>query len=107
MVPRISRIGILGDPNTPVWPITFKEYEATARALKMQLQSLEVRSSNPDLERAFQTAVKERANGVVMITNPILGLHRKQIADFAIKNQLPLTSDGSGHVEAGFLMSYS
>jgi putative ABC transport system substrate-binding protein len=106
-VPRISRIGILGDPNTPVWPIAFKEYEAAARALKIQLQSLEVRSSSPDLERAFQTAVKERANGLVMITNPVLGRHRRQIADFAIMNQLPFISDGSGYVEAGFLMSYS
>ena len=29
-----------------------KEYEARRSALKMQLQSLEVRGSNPDLERA-------------------------------------------------------
>ena len=36
--------------------VGFKEYEAAARALKIQLQSLEVRGPNPDLEGAFQAA---------------------------------------------------
>jgi putative ABC transport system substrate-binding protein len=107
VVSRISRVGILGDPDTPVWPITLKEYEVAARALKIQLQSLEVRSTNPDLEQAFQIAVKKGVNGVVMITNPVLGRHRQQIAELAISNHLPLISDGTGYVEAGTLMSYS
>ena len=34
--------------------IAFKEYEAAARALKIQLQSLEVRGPNPDLEGHFK-----------------------------------------------------
>ena len=35
--------------------IGFKEYETAARALKIQLQSLEVRGPNPDFEGAFQS----------------------------------------------------
>jgi len=106
-VPRISRIGVLGDADAPVSAITLKEYEPAARALKIQLQSLEVRGPNPDLESAFQAAVKARANALVTIANPMLGRYRKQIAELAIKNRLPSTSDGSGYVEAGFLMSYA
>jgi putative tryptophan/tyrosine transport system substrate-binding protein len=37
----------------------------------------------------------------------MLSRYRKQIADLAIKNRLPSTSDGSGYVEAGFLVSYA
>ena len=107
MVPRISRIGVLGDPNTAVWAITLKEYEAGARALKLELKPLVVGSLNPDLEGAFQAASKGRVNALVMIATPLLGRYRKQIADLTIKNRLPSTSEGNGYVEAGFLMSYS
>jgi hypothetical protein len=80
---KFIRIGILRDPDTAVWPVALKEYEAATRALKIQIQSLEVRSTNPDLERAFQIGVKKGANGVVMIATPLLSRYRKQIADLA------------------------
>ena len=54
VVPRISRVGVLWDPGDPGPAIGFKEYEAAALGLKLQLQSLEVRGPNPDLRRAFQ-----------------------------------------------------
>jgi ABC-type uncharacterized transport system substrate-binding protein len=106
-VPRISRIGVLGDVDAPVSALTFKEYEPAARELRIQIHSLEVRGPNPDLESAFEAAGKVRANALVTIANPMLSRYRKQIADLAIKNRLPSTSDGSGYVEAGFLMSYA
>ena len=42
-VPTISRVGVLADADAPVSAIAFKEYEAAASALKIRLQSLEVR----------------------------------------------------------------
>ena len=55
--------------NAPGPAISFKEYEAAARALKKPLQSLEVRGPTPDLEGAFQAATKGRANGLITIAN--------------------------------------
>jgi putative ABC transport system substrate-binding protein len=52
VVPRISRVGVL-------WSGTgrgFKGYEAAAQTLKIPLQSLEVRTPNPDFEGVFQAA---------------------------------------------------
>jgi putative tryptophan/tyrosine transport system substrate-binding protein len=46
-VPRISHVGVLWDANGLALDIAFKEYEAGARALKIHLQSLEVRGPNP------------------------------------------------------------
>ena len=45
----------------------FKEYQAAASALKIQLQSLEVRGPDPDLGGAFQSAVKGRASALITI----------------------------------------
>jgi hypothetical protein len=59
-VPGISRVGVLGEASASVAAIAFKDYEAAARALKMQFLSLEVRGPNPDYEEAFQAAAKGR-----------------------------------------------
>ena len=106
-VPTISRVGVLWDANVTRPGIAVKEYEAAGPALKLQLQSLEVRGPNPDLEGAFQSAVKGRANALVTILNPLFNRYRKEIADLAIKNRLPSMNEASDYVEAGGLMSYS
>jgi putative ABC transport system substrate-binding protein len=107
VVPGISRVGALRDIDAPGPAIAFKEYEAAARALKIQLQSLEIRAQNTDLEGAFQAAVKGRASALITIRNPLLNRFSKRIVDLAIKNRLPLMCEDSEYVEAGGLMSYS
>jgi len=106
VVPGMSRVGVLWDTNAPGPVIGFKEYETAARALKIQLQSLEVRDPNPDLEAAFQAAAKGRADALVAIRNPVLVRYTKRIADLAIKNRLPSMWERSNFVEAGGLMFY-
>jgi len=109
-VPAISRVGILWDGDDH-WgaAVGFKEYEAAARDLKIPLQSLEVRRPNPDLEGAFQAAVRGRVNAVIKVRSPVLNLNRytKQIVELAIKNRLPSMFEGNQPVEAGGLMSYA
>jgi putative tryptophan/tyrosine transport system substrate-binding protein len=107
VVPGISRVGVLWDANAPGPIIAFKEYEAAARVLKIQLQSMDVRGPNPDLEGAFQAAAKGRASALITIRNPVLNRYAKSIADLAIKNRLPSMSEGIDYVETGGLMSYS
>ena len=85
----------------------FQWYEAPARALKIGLQPLALRGPNPDFEGAFQAAAKGRVSALVTVRTPLLIGYRKQIADLAIKNQLPSLSEGSDYVEAGGLMSYT
>jgi len=106
-VPGISSVGVLWDRNAAGPIIGFKEYEAAARPLKIQLQSLEVRGPKPDLEGAFEAAAKKRANALITITNPVLSSYTNRITDLAIKNRLPAMCEVSRYVEAGCLMSYS
>jgi putative tryptophan/tyrosine transport system substrate-binding protein len=110
-VPGISRVAALlnesqlgKEPNTAN---DFQWYEAPARALKVQLQSLTVRGPNPDLEGAFQAASKGRASALITITGSLLNPYQKQIADLAIKNRLPSMHERNDYAEAGGLMSYS
>jgi len=104
LVPGMSRVAVLWDAGGS--GIGFKEYEAAVRALKVQLQSLEVRGPNPDLEGAFQAAAKGRVSALVTVRGSLLNRNSKRIADLAIKNRLPSMYEGSEHVEAGGLVSY-
>jgi putative ABC transport system substrate-binding protein len=107
VVPKISRVGALWDPNSQIsMPTVFKDYEAAARALKIQFQSLEVRGAD-NFEGAFRAAAKGRAQALIVIRNPLHTRHQKQIADLAIKNRLPSMNETHDFVEAGGLVSYS
>jgi putative tryptophan/tyrosine transport system substrate-binding protein len=107
VVPTISRVGVLLDADSTSAGNYFKDYEAAARSLKIQLQSLEVRSSNPDFEKAFQAAAKGRVNALITVRNPVLIDNRNRIAQLAIQNRMPSMSEGSVFVDAGSLVSYS
>jgi putative ABC transport system substrate-binding protein len=107
VVPGTSRVGVLVDANMIARDSAFKDYETAARALKIQLQSLEVRGPNPDFEGAFQAATKERVSALITILDALLNRYPKRIADLAIKNRLPSMYEASDWVEAGGLMSYS
>ncbi len=107
VVPTISRVGVFWNTETESATLGFKEYEAAARALKIQLLSLGLRGPNLDLEGTFQAAAKGRANALITVRNPVTQHYAKQIADLAIKNQLPSMYEGSDSVEAGGLVSYT
>ena len=107
VVPGISRVGVLWDVDNPAAAIGFKEYEAAAHTQKIQLQSLEVRGPNPDLEGAFQAAAKGHASALITVRNSLLNRYPKRIADLAIKNRLSSMCEGSDYVEAGGLVSYA
>ena len=105
-VPKISRIGVLWVRGLRL-EIAFKDYEAAAWALKIHLQSLEVRGPNPDLDGAFQAAAKERTNALITIGDALLNRYQQRITELAIRNRLPSVYDTNTWVEAGGLMSYS
>jgi putative tryptophan/tyrosine transport system substrate-binding protein len=108
VVPRISRVGVLWDTSSaPELATAFKDYETAARALKIPIQSFDVRGPNPDFKGAFQAAAKRGVNAVVTLSTVLLLNYPKRIAEVAIKNRLPSMFEGSHWVNAGGLMSYA
>ena len=106
-IPGVRRIGVLWDADSSVVSSGLKEYEAAARATKVQLQSLEVRGPRPDLDSAFHTATKEQVGGLITVRTSVLNLYAKRIADLAVTNRLPSMFEVSSYVEVGGLMSYA
>jgi putative ABC transport system substrate-binding protein len=106
-VPGILRVAILWNSEGRTSATPLKDYEAAAGSRRIQLQSLEVRGQAPDLEGAFQTAVKGKAGALIAVGNTALARYAGQIAELAVKNRLPSMSERSGYAEAGGLMDYS
>ena len=102
-VPRIARVAIVWNPDH-----TDPEFRATQRGASMlgiALQSLEIRSAG-DLDPAFQAAVRERAEAVVVAGSRLLRRHRQRIGEFASKNRLPLVGTPKWLLEVGALLTY-
>jgi putative ABC transport system substrate-binding protein len=105
IVPKLSRVAVIGSSIEPNNAQILKETELAAGALKVKLQYLDVPSSN-DIETAFQAAAKGRADGVVLLGSVVFNAHRKQIVELAVKHRLPATYTRPEFVEEGGLMTY-
>jgi putative ABC transport system substrate-binding protein len=107
LIPNASRVAVLWDDTNEGSVIGFKEYETAARPLALQIQPFPVRGPEPDFERAFDAAVKLRANALIPIRSAIILRHANRITQFALDKRLPSINDASRYVEAGGLTSYS
>jgi putative ABC transport system substrate-binding protein len=105
VVPGISRVAMLWNPTNPGHKISLEETELAAKALGLQLQSLEVRGPE-DFEAAFRAATKEQAGAVNVLADLMLASRQKRIHELAIKSRIPTIFNGAVWVEAGGLMSY-
>jgi putative ABC transport system substrate-binding protein len=106
IVPKLSRVAIIGNSTRPGNAQALKEIEFAAGALKVQLQYLDVPAAR-DIETAFRAASKARADAVLLLGNPVATSQRTQIKDLAVKNRLPAIYDRPEFVQDGGLMTYS
>ena len=105
IVPRLSRVAVIGNSTTPGDAQALKEAELAAAAFKVQLQYLEVRNPK-DIDTAFRAANKGRADALLVLGNPVLNAHRTQVVDRAAKGRLPATYSRPEFIAAGGLMYY-
>jgi ABC-type uncharacterized transport system substrate-binding protein len=106
IVPKISRVSVLRNPSNSGDPIIWKETEAAAHVLGLELQSLDLRAAK-DLDNAFETAIRGHGQALLTLPDPLLQSHRKQIVDLAAKSRLPGIYPDSEYTESGGLISYA
>ncbi|HXV78364.1 MAG TPA: ABC transporter substrate-binding protein [Candidatus Binatia bacterium] len=105
VVPKLSRVAVVGTSTSPSNAQVFKEIEIAAGAFGVTLQYLDVLTAR-DIESALRAASKGQADAVLeMVSGFIRDGQRKEIAALAIKSRLPLMHERGEHVEAGGLMS--
>src|SRR5215813_8417770 len=100
--PNVKRVAILWNPDAEA--NVFKETQAAASTLGLQVHSLEVRTAN-DFDSAFQAAIRDHA--LLTVPTPIVNNHQSGIIQFAVKNRLPAMYALPEFTDAGGLMSYA
>ena len=108
IVPKLSRVAVLGTSTRPGTAQELKEVELAAGAFGVELQYLDVLDPK-GIETAFRAASKSRADAVLMlVSGGVVGAHQTTIIELAAKTRLPVIygTEGRAFVEAGGLMAY-
>jgi len=105
-VPKLSRVASLSHPGNIQSGEQIKATRAAASALGLTMVSFE--ASDPrEIDRAFSAMVKDRANGLTVLPDPVLVAERARIADLAAKHKLPAIYGIPEHADAGGLLAYA
>src|SRR5262245_59955927 len=105
IVPKLSRVAIIGNSTIPGDAQALRETVLAAGAYEIYLRYLDVLDPK-DLETTFRAAAKGRAGGLLVLGNPNLNAQRKQVVDLAAKHRVPATYTRPEYIEAGGLMYY-
>ncbi|MGB7950253.1 MAG: ABC transporter substrate-binding protein [Candidatus Binatia bacterium] len=105
VVPKLSRLAVLGTSNRPGNAQSLRETELAAGAFGVKLQFLDVRSIE-DIETAFRAAGKGQADAVLVLGGPVFNSQRTQVVNRAVKSRLPAIYARQEFVEDGGLMTY-
>jgi putative ABC transport system substrate-binding protein len=104
--PRIARVAVLRTSRSRSSVAQFKETQVAAKAMSIEVQSLEWRSFD-EIDGAFRAAAMERADALIVLQSAFMNTHRTRIVDLATQNRLPTMFAETTHVESGGLMSYA
>ncbi len=106
LVPKAARIAVLVNPaNRPFVELTLQDIPEAARALGLQIQILEA-STSREIEAAFATLVRERADALFVTGDGFFSSRRVQFATLAARDRIPTSCSNREMAEAGLLMSY-
>jgi putative ABC transport system substrate-binding protein len=104
-LPDLSRVALLINPNVAITRRYIEESEIAAAQLKLAIQLVEARELG-DLEGAFDTMVKGRAQAVAINAEGLFFQGRTMVAKLAQERGLPTCAYSRETLEAGALMSY-
>jgi putative ABC transport system substrate-binding protein len=103
IVPRLSRIAIIGIPDLNA--AQFAATEMVVRALALKAEIMEVRVAD-DFEQALEAARTKHVEAGILLSSPLVFDSSKQIGELALAKRLPLISLFAEFPKAGGFMAY-
>jgi putative tryptophan/tyrosine transport system substrate-binding protein len=105
MVPGISSIGVLANPDVSYLPFE-EDTKQAAQLLGLALVVRQVREPN-ELDEAIHQMKVEGAQAVFVLPDLMFASEAKRIADLALAERLPMMAWGGWFTKTGGLMAYS
>ena len=106
LVPKTLRIAVLGNAASPIEVLAFRETQAAAAALGLELQPIDARTPD-DHAAAFAAVTASRTDAMHVVGNPANFKNRQAIANFALRSRLPSSYEEREFALVGGLMSYA
>jgi putative ABC transport system substrate-binding protein len=103
VVPTITDLAVLWDAT--IATLQFRATETAAHSLGLNLRSFPIRNAE-EIKDAVDRAAHDRVHGMIVLTSPLIFNQRSQIADLALKEQLPTISIFNNYPKVGGLMAY-
>ena len=104
-IPRLTRVAVLWNPDTPFHTKTVEELKAVAPSLAIELSFVGARTPE-EIDPAFSAVSRAHAQALYVIGDPFFFAHRMTISNLALKARLPGIYGSRQFVDAGGLMSY-
>src|SRR6266481_2714876 len=104
-ISKLSRLGVLSNPDNSFSSLAIKEIESAAKTFAMSLFRAEARSPD-DFETAFGKFTKSRVEALIEVQDPMFIGRRTQLVDLETKGGLPTMHSSPEYVDGGGLMSY-
>jgi putative ABC transport system substrate-binding protein len=101
----ITRIGLVQNMGNPIGLSQWEELKVAAASLGIEAYLLNVRKSE-DVVPAFDTAVAQRIDALIVANDTVLHANRRSIVELAAKHRLPAMYHSGEFVDAGGLMTY-
>jgi putative tryptophan/tyrosine transport system substrate-binding protein len=105
LAPNISRVALLFNPDNRAARAVLNELMTRAQALGIKLQYVEVRKAS-ELDQSFATIARQQTPAAVIVDDPVLISHARQIAAIAAKHRIPAIGFKE-FVQAGGLACYA
>ncbi|HEX7214369.1 MAG TPA: ABC transporter substrate-binding protein [Methylomirabilota bacterium] len=105
IVPRLSAVAFLTNPENRLHVTSEKQVREAARALHLKVEFFPVRTE-AEFDRAFQAIAAWRPGALVMLADRVFLHNRARIVEFTERSRLPAVYAYSELVEAGGLMSF-
>ena len=102
IVPRLSRVGVMGQTSSQV---EFAQLEAASRKVDIALEVVDLHAP-ADFDEAFAAMMRARVGALIVVVSPLTYFLKERIAEAALKSRLPTISNADQYAEAGLLMSY-
>lgn len=106
LVPSLSRVALLHNMGNPAVPPEWEETKTAARSLGLHTELLDVRNQD-DLGRAFDRAVRQHVDGLLIGADGLTQLRQQTILDLVARKRLPAAYPAREFVEAGGLLAYA
>jgi putative ABC transport system substrate-binding protein len=105
LVPAAKRIGLLVNPNNTTSMAQTSDVVAAASSLGATIDVVRA-SDSREIETTFALLVRDRAEALLVGTDPFLYSRRVQLATLAARHAIPAIYPVRENVEVGGLMSY-